>query len=232
MPPLRVCLVLIALAASTESAAGVVNGKLELPATPERPAATVKGFLDRVENPLTPVRSVNVGPLLIVVLEGEAKDSSAQVTWELAGESFARPVLAAPVGSEIVIKNTSRTSRALVAVEDPTLIQGGPINPTGTRSLRVASPKVYTIGDKDAPHLHGKLVVVPSPYIAYVEVTGTTGKFQLDVPEGTYKLRIFYKDAWIERPDETVTVPPKKGKNEVNVSVKLASYPGAAAPKK
>ena len=78
--------------------------------------------------------------------------------------------------------------------------------------------------------------MVPTPYIAYVEVAGTTGKFQIDVPEGTYKLRIFYKDNWIDRPDETVTVPAKKGKNEVNVSVKIPGYPSppasAPAPKK
>jgi len=230
MLPLRVVLVLTALVA--ESAAGVVNGKLELPAAPERPPLKVKGFLDRVENPFAAVKAVNVGPLLVVVLEGEAKESSAQISWDLAGESFTRPVLAAPVGSEVVIKNTSKSSRTLVATEDVKLIPGGPINPTGTRSLRVTAPKVYSVGDKDAPHLHGKLVVVPTPYIAYVDVTGNTGTFKLDVPEGTYKLRVFYKDAWLER-EETVTVPPKKGRNDINVVMKVPSYPGAApAPKK
>lgn len=226
-------MVLVALTA--ESSAGVVHGKIELPAAPERPAVIARGFLDRVENPLTPVKQVNVGPQLIVVLEGEAKDTPGQVTWELAGESFSRPVIAVPVGAEVIIKNTSKLARTLVATEDPKLIPAGPLNPTGTKSFRAATPRVYTIGDQGAPHLRGKLVVVPTPHIAYVEVAGTTGKFDVEVPEGTYKLRIFYRDNWIERPEDTVTMPPPKGrgKAEINVSVKIpAGYPVAGAPKK
>jgi hypothetical protein len=104
------------------------------------------------------------------------------------------------------------------------------------RSFRAATPGIYSVGDKDAPHLHGKLVVVATPYFAYVEVSGTTGKFEIEAPEGSYKLRVFYKDGWIVRPDDTVTVPARgKGKSEVNVSVKIPpGYPltPAATPEK
>jgi hypothetical protein len=231
----RVCLVslmsIVALVA--ESSAGVVNGKLELPAAPERAPVSARGFLERVENPVTPVKQVNVAPQLVVVLEGEMKPEAAgQVTWELAGESFTRPVLAVPSGAEVIIKNTSKTARTLVAAEDAQLIQGGPINPTAIRSFRATTPGIYTIGDKDAPHLRGKLVVVATPYLAYVEVSGTTGKFEIEAAEGSYKLRVFYKDGWIVRPEDTVTVPAKaKGKGEVNVSIKIPpGYPTSATP--
>ena len=220
-----------------ESVANPVIGKLELPGVlPRHPPLAGKGFLDRLENPKKPVQGVNVGPYLLVVLEGDGKAIEAppgQIPWDLVGESFARPVIGAPVGGEILIKNTSKTARTLFAVEDPKLIPTGPINPTGPKSFRVTEPRIYTIGDKDAPHLKGKVVVVATPYVATVEVTsttsGNTGRFEFpDVPEGSYKLRIFYKDGWIDRPDDTVTVGAK-GKTEISVKVP-AGYP--LAPKK
>jgi hypothetical protein len=109
-----------------------------------------------------------------------------------------------------VIKNTSHTARTLVAVEDPKLIETGLINPKiGERTFTVGKAQVYTITDKSAPHLIGRVVVVSTPYVAHVEVTGTTGTFNFaDVAEGTYKLRIFYRDAWLEQ-TETVTVGAK-----------------------
>jgi hypothetical protein len=202
--------VLLALAPPAEAAP--VNGKLELPEPPERPAPTVRGFTERVENSKKNIQKVNIGPQLLVVLESDnAKiDSPGQVKWELVGDSFSRPVIGAPVGAQVVIKNLSHTARTLSAVEDPKLIETGLINPKiGERTFTVSQQKVYTITDKDAPHLVGRVVVVATPYIAHVEVTGTTGTFTFnDVPEGTYKLRVFYKDRWLDQAD-TVTVLPK-----------------------
>jgi len=223
---LRVCVVLTALAG--ESLAGNVVGRLELATPPERPAATPRGFLDRVENPLTPVRPVNVGPHLIVVLEGEARPQApGQVPWELGGDSFNKPVLVVPVGAEVLISNTSAIPRTLAALEDPKLIPQGAINPQSPRSFRATEPKAYTIVDKDAPHLRGKLLVVATPYFAYPEMSGTkleTGTFQInDVAEGTYKVRVFYRDGWIDRPDDTVTVAAKRS---AEVTMKIpAGFP-------
>lgn len=205
------------------ASANTVTGKLELPAAPDRPPVTQKGFLDRVENPLAPVRGMNVTQHMIVVLEedGAKVESPAQVSWDLAGESFARPVVGAPIGAEIVIKNVSKTARNLVAAEDPKLIPAGPINPTGPKSFRPTEAKIYNIGDKDAPHLHGTLVVVNTKHVAVVDAAG---KFDFgDVPEGAYKLRVFYRANWLEMPDTAVTVGAK-GKTEVSVKVP-AGYP-------
>jgi len=203
--------------------ANTVVGRLDLPPAPERPPVATKGFLDRVDNPLAPVKGVNVAANMIVVLESaEGKvETPAQVNWDLAGESFSRPVVGAAVGAEVVIKNTSKTARNLVAAEDPKLIPAGPINPTGPKSFRPTEPKIYNIGDKDAPHLKGVLVVVGTKHIATVD---GAGRFDFgDVPEGSYKLRVFYKSGWIDKPDETVHVGAK-GKTEVSVKVP-AGYP-------
>jgi hypothetical protein len=219
---LRAGIVLVLLPSAVS--AGTLVGKLELPAAPERAAAGTKGFLDRVENPLAPVQAQNVPRQMVIVLEGDEKAATlGQVSWNLLGNSFSRPVIAAPAGAEIVITNVSKTSHTLVAKEDPKLVPPGPINPTGPKSFRATDPgKVYTISDPDAPYLTGKLVVVNTPFIAYPD---DTGKFEVnDIPAGTYKLKIWYRDGWLERPDDSVTVG-QKGKSEFNPKVASLAAP-------
>jgi hypothetical protein len=219
----------VSWALAGDGLAGSATGRLALPPAPERPEPVAKGFVDRVENPLAPVRPVALTPYLIVVLEGEARPQSpGQVSWDLVGESFARPLIAAPVGAEVVIRNVSRTSRMLAAAEDPKLLPKEVINPTGPKSFRVKEPKIYTIGDADAPHLEGTLVVVNTPYIATVE---PSGKFEFSgVAEGSYKVRVFYKDRWLALPDETVNVP-SKGRAEITVKVPAAAFAPPAGKK-
>ena len=203
--------------------AGTVFGRLELPPPPERAPVVARGFVDRIENPLADIRKPSLGPYLVVSLENDARSDAAppQVSWDLVGESFARPVIAVPVGAEVVIKNQTKIARTITAAEDAKLIVG-PLNPTGTKSFRATQPAIYTLGDRDAPHLRGKVVVVATPFIATADVNNP-GKFDFpDVPEGTYKLRIFYKDNWIDRPDETITVGTKK--QEITAKVP-AGYP-------
>lgn len=205
--------------------AGTLYGKIELPATPERPPPVTKGFLDRVENPLAPVRGVDVTRQMVIVVEGEEKPvSPPQINWDLAGESFSRPVIAVPAGAEVVIKDTSKTARTLVAKEDPKLIPQGPINPTGTKSFRLNDVgKVFTVGDKDAPHLVGKIVVVNTQFIAYPD---ESGRYEIgDIPAGSYKLKIWYRDGWIARDDDNVTVTAK-GKTDFNPKLPAGAFGG------
>jgi hypothetical protein len=217
-------LTLTLLFATTAEANGTVTGKLELPAAPERPPLERKGFLERLENPLAPVKPVAATQRMVVVLLGDEKPvSPPQVVIELLGESFSRRVVAAPAGAEVVIKNLSKTARTLEAAEDPKLIPQGPINPTGPKSFRVNDvDKIYTIGDKDAPHLKTKVVVVNTQFIGYPD---DSGKFEISgVPAGNYKLKIWYGDGWLERPDDTVEVKDK-GKTEFNPKVTTLGAP-------
>ena len=217
-PPRRFALLIALLVVLTGRAiAGPVSGKLVLPLPPKPPAVVAKGFLDRSENAKKPVQSPAVGPQLLVVLTGDAKPSPlTQVAWDLVGESFNRPVIGVPLGAEVMITNKSKTPRTLTAAEDPKLVPVGPINANVPKTFRVTELRSYTIGDHDAPHLKGKLVVVATPLIAYVEVTNNVGRFEFaDVPDGSYKLRIFYRDNWIDRPEQTVTV---KGKAKVELN--------------
>lgn len=210
---IRVCVVVGSFLALGVAHAGPVTGKLEIPGDPpERPPSSPRGFLKRTVNPFANAKRVVYGPEMVVALEGgAAPDAPGQRVWELVGESFATPVFVVPVGSEVLIKNVSKTARRLTATEDAALVPSDPINPTGTKSFRVTEPKVYTLTDKDAPHLHGTLVVVATGHVANVD---EAGRFTIpDVPEGAYKLRVFYKDAWL---DTTTDVTVGKGKTEVN----------------
>jgi polysaccharide lyase family 4-like protein len=221
---LRALLVLLLLEGAGR--AGTLVGKLELPAAPERPAAATKGFLERVENPLAPVQPLNVPRQIVIVVEGDEKPATPpQVTWDLVGNSFARPVIAAPAGAEVVIKNLSKTAHTLVAKEDPKLVPPGPINPTGPKSFRATDPgKVYTLSDPDAPYLVGKLIVVNTQFIAYPD---DSGKFEItDIPPGAYKVKIWYRDGWLERPEDSVEVNAK-GKTELNPKITALAPPAA-----
>lgn len=216
---------------------GTVVGRLELPPAPERAPVIARGFVDRVENPLADIKKPNLAPYLVVTLENDQKSAAApaQVNWDLVGESFARPVIAVPVGAEVVIKNQTKIARSIIAAEDPKLI-AGPLNPTGTKSFRATQPAIYTIGDRDAPHLRGKIVVVPTLHVATVD---DSGRFEMtDVPDGSYKLKVFYYDpageAHGKRSDwalvTDVTVGARGRINRTELNVKLPSLTGASAP--
>src|SRR5262245_13457530 len=223
----RACLVSLVLVVPLTARAGTVVGKLDLPGSLERPALAIKGFLDRVENPLAPVKAFSPAREMTVVLENNDKPvSPAQVVIELLGESFSRRVVAAPVGAEVVIKNVSKSARTLVAAEDPKLIPQGPINPTGPKSFRVTDAgKIYSIGDKDAPHLRLKIVVVNTQFVGYPD---DAGKFEIDgVPPGSYKLRIWLQDKWLAGEDQNVSVAAK-GKTDVNHKLAAAVFAPAA----
>ena len=214
-------------------------GRIELPPAPERAPVVARGFVDRVENPLADIKKPNIAPYFVVVLEGDQRSdvAPAEVNWDLVGESFARPVIAVPVGAEVVIKNLTKIPRTIGAAEDARLITG-PLNPTGSKSFRATQPAVYTIGDKDAPHLKGKIVVVATTHVASLD---DGGRFEMaDVPEGSYKLRIFYYDPAAEAhgrksdwlPVTTDVVVARNAKsNRTEVTAKVPAL-GAAPGKK
>jgi hypothetical protein len=212
------------------ASAGTLVGKVELPSLPRLEAT--HGFLDRVENPLAPLKPFSAAPQLVLELVGDEKPAAPpQIVWHLLGESFDRPVLAAPAGSEVVIRDESKTARTLIATElgktvDTKLIPPGPVNPGGTKPFRSGDAgKVYAIGDADAPHLKATLIVVNTLYVGYPD---EAGNYEIaDVPPGSYKLRIWFAGKLVERPDDNVNVGAR-GKTAFNPKLPA----GALAPAK
>lgn len=221
---MRMAIVLVGAALGASANAGTLVGKIDIPATlphrpsPGTPGGAPKGFIERTENPVTPVRPINVTQKMIVVVEGgDTPVAPPRVNWYLVGESFSHPVTAAAAGADVVITNQSKTARTLVAKEDPALIDVGPINPSGNKTLHPKEVgKVYTVVDKDAPHLTGKLVVVNTAFIAYPD---ESGHFEIEnMPAGSYKLKLWYGDDWVKRPDDAVEITAK-GKADVNPKI-------------
>lgn len=201
--------------------AGDVSGKLELPAAPRLPEPAYKGFLDRAENASLPPRAFDPSPYLVVVLvpATPAQGSGGSATWDLAGDSFARPLLPVRAGTEVTIRNKSQRAVGVTA-SDPKLIAGGPINPNQTRPFTVTAPGLVVVtGDTDLPHLRGRLVVLDTPFFATPD---REGRFTIkDVAPGEYQVRVWYLDGWLDRPDDAFSMPAK---GDGAVSPKLTAY--------
>jgi hypothetical protein len=214
---------------ATPAAAGVVGGKIDLPpGGAGAPPARTRGFLDRIDNPHLPARPFDPMPHLVVVLVGgDPPAAQPQVTWELAGESFTRGVLPVLPGTAVLIKNVGKGSPVLRAAEAPDLIQPGPINPRAGKELKVGDGPLYTISDPDAPHLVGRIVVVPGGRFG---IPDASGRFEIaDVPPGTYTVRVWYMGGWIERSDEQITVAA--GRRDVNPKIP-PGFPAGPAKQK
>jgi hypothetical protein len=215
----RAACVLVIAAGS--ALAGDASGKLELPAPPALPEPAYPGFLARAENVTLAPKPFDPTPFLVVVLEPAtaAAAAPASAAWDLGGDSFTRPLLTVRTGAEVTIRNKSKRAIS-VTTDDEKLIPAGPINPGGTRPFTVKTPGLVIVsGDADLPHLRGRLLVVDSPYFATPD---KDGKFTIkDVPAGEYKVRIWYLDGWLDRTDDTLTMPAK---GDGAVSPKLTAY--------
>jgi hypothetical protein len=201
--------------------AGTVTGRLELPPAERRDASATRGYLDPTDNAILPVQMFQPTALMLVVLETSAPVEIAappQASYDLKGESFVRPVLAVVKGQEVVIRNSGLTARSLVAKEDPNLIPKGTLNVTGTKSFRVAEAgKIFTIVDPSVPHLVGRIVSVATPYHAILD---REGRFTFDdVPAGTYKARVFFRDRWLTAETEVTVAKGPRARSEIRIPI-------------
>ena len=210
----RSLVTLALLAVAVPADAGPVEGKLVLPpAGVPRPAARSRGFLEPVENPHLPVKAHDPFPSMAIVLEGGAPVPPAvpatQVTWDLLGDSFARPLVAVRIGSELRIRNLGHGTPILTAVGQPDLIARKPLNPTGEITFNVGTePRLLEVADETEPHLRGRVLVTAASQVALPD---TGGKFTFaDVPPGAWTLRVFYGSGWIDRADDKLTVEPRR----------------------
>ncbi|MEZ4404195.1 MAG: hypothetical protein R3B06_29505 [Kofleriaceae bacterium] len=216
-------------AAASVASGGTVAGKLDLPADLGAPPNLGRAFIPRLDNPLIPVRPLDPRPAMVVVLEPASGELPAgkptTVTWDLRGESFARPVVAALVGDTIEIRNQGRGAPVLIADGAPQLLPKKPLNPTDRVAFTPTTAGLVDVVDTSTPHLRGRAVVLARGRYAYPDAGG---KFEfLDVPAGQWKLRVYYAPrslggaatpaGWITGVDEAITV----GSRRADVTVKL-----------
>lgn len=199
----------------SEASADDVRGKIvfkpdKLGSSPVRS----KGFIKRIENPLRPVRKFNPRPYMIVVLDGgtvadEAKKPPAALQkYRLKGESFATHLFPVIVGSRVELVNESPRQAKLFTPEDPDLVDAT-LNPRGSAEFKVkAANQVTVIRSQDSDHLAGRVVAFAHRYFSTVD---RRGKFEIkDVPEGNWKVKVWYRDGYIDGFEQSIEVRKRK----------------------
>ena len=87
-----------------------------------------------------------------------------------------------------------------------------------------AGSKVLTLKSKEQSHLSASILVLTTPYFA---IPDGSGKYAIpNVAAGEYKVRVYYKDGWVEGFEEKVVV---KDKDTPSKNVDLKSLDTEAA---
>jgi plastocyanin len=221
MVPRGLTIVVMATWASAASAA-TVRGSVMLP--PE-PRSADRDAHWRVENGVLPVGPRVPDPRLdvIVVLEGaaNAKAQLPNATVTLHGLRLDPRVVAVPVGGSVEFKNDDRVPHTLYVERATTLMPPAPTPAGQTRAQKFFAAGEYRVRDEEYPHVDGMVVVVQSPYVARLD---EKGNFKLDVPEGKYTLKVFWRDHWAATQALEVT-----GRT-TEVTLQLPATTAAAAP--
>jgi hypothetical protein len=195
-----------------------VTGTIALadPAKRGEPPIKSVGFVRRARNALKAPRPFDPTPYLVVVLEGgnpapeDTEPPQQMPRYAIIGESFEAPVLPIVAGSAVEIKNNGKGSLRLYSPDMSDLVPSDPVSPKGerkTKKLEKAGTS-FEIRDRESAHLTGRIAVFPHRYFSRVK---PDGKFEIKgVPPGTWKVRVWYVDGWVEMPAETVEVVAKK----------------------
>lgn len=218
-------LAVIALVASASAAsAATVRGSVVLPPEPRAPDHDAHW---RVENGVLPLGPRVPDPRLdvIVVLEGapNAKATLPNATVSLHGLRLDPRVSVVPVGGSVEFKNDDRVPHTLFIEKATTLMPATPTPSGQTRAQKFFAAGEYRVRDEEYPHIDGTVLVVQTPYATRLD---DKGNFKIDVPEGKYTLKIFYRDKWVVSQPLDVDARNK----EVAVQVPAQAPPAGAKP--
>jgi hypothetical protein len=216
---------MVVLVAGGASAA-TVRGQVSLP--PEARTADREGHW-RVENGVLPVgpRTPDPRSEVIIVLEGgpakakSADDKPSTMTVELHGLRMDPKVMVAPTGTTITFKNADRVPHTLYLDNAQTLMPPEPTPSGMSRSVRLLAPAEYQVRDQEYPHIDGTVVVTDSTHAAQVD---DKGSFKLEVPEGRYTLKAWFRGVW------AVTMPVEVGPRVTDLKVDVPAQTRGKAP--
>jgi hypothetical protein len=200
---------------------GVVEGDIALPpAGVQEPAATHIGYIPRIKNPITELRPFDPRPECFVFLDGgpagdDAMRPQTGAQLKVGVAAFTPPLLPVVVGTEVSLKNVSRATHPLYSPDAAGVLDSeAPIGAGGDRKAMVKEPfKAIRLISRDAPHLEGRLVGVPTKYFARLD---RAGAFKIDdVPPGRWTVKIWYRDGWL--PTTQVVEVVAKGTPRVKI---------------
>jgi plastocyanin len=202
------------------ASAATVRGTITLPQDTADPRETQW----RVENGVLPVgpRQPDPHSEVIVMLVGgrvpTRKEEPQPAQVELHGLRLDPRVLPVLVGTTVEFKNNDRVPHSLYVDRATTVMAPQPTPAAQSRKQKFDVAGEYRIRDEDYPHIQGAVVAVSSPYFTRVD---DKGAFRLEVPEGKYTLKVFYRTNWVvsqpldvgpHAADVTVPIPASAGK--------------------
>lgn len=208
---------LLVLACAATASATTVRGNVILPIEPRVPEHDAHW---RVENGVLPLGPRQPDPHadLVVVLDGPStgKEKLGNATVTLHGLRLDPRVVVVPIGGAVEFKNEDRVPHTLYVERATSMMSPTPTPAGQSRTQKFYAVGEYKIRDEEYPHIEGAVLAVQSPFVARVD---DKGNFKLDVPEGKYTLKVFYRDKWV------VTQPLEVGTKttEVNVQVPAAT---------
>ncbi len=184
---------LLALLTGTAHAA-TVRGTVTVP--PEaRPADAPSGHW-RVENGVLPVapRASETREVVLVFDGAHIKEAEPpSPTVELHGLRLDPALIVVPPGATVQFKNSDRVPHTLIAENAPATMAAQPTPAGQTRAQKFGAPGEYKIRDEEWPHVAGTVIVTSSITIQ----PDDRGNFKVEVPEGKYTLRVFYRGQWV-----------------------------------
>lgn len=219
-----------ALVCTGAAHAGELRGEIKLDTKNlGAPPARNQGFLERIENPLRAIAPFNPYPYLIVVLDGQVDDEARRapggtVRYRLLGESFELPILPVVAQTRVEVENRGPKPVVLLTPDDPELLDSVTVNSRSYHEFKVTkAEEPITIRSQDSVHLIGHVVAFPHRYFATVD---SRGRFQIDnVPDGTWKVKLWYRGGWLEGVEQSVEV---KRRGDVTLTVAAAKLKGKA----
>jgi hypothetical protein len=116
------------------------------------------------------------------------------VTLSLHGLRLDPRVAAIPVGGSVEFKNDDRVPHTLFVDKATTLMPPAPTPAGQSRTQKFYAVGEYRIRDEEYPHVEATVLVVQSPYVTRLDEKGA---FKLDVPEGKYTIKVFWRDKWV-----------------------------------
>lgn len=108
-----------------------------------------------------------------------------EVTLTQRNKTFLPPVLAAPVGSTVQFPNRDSIFHNVFSLSGPEPFDLGLYRAGESRARTFAHPGTYRVFCNIHPQMTALVVVVPTPYVV---LTGTDGRYTLDLPPGRYRL--------------------------------------------
>jgi hypothetical protein len=219
----RPLLVAVALALPALASAGTLRGTIFFPqeSKPPEPRPLANWRVENGTLPILPAAAESRTDAVVVAEPARpAEPPAGRVAVECRGLKIEPRVVVAPVGSTFDFKNDDRLPRTLYLKDGENFMAREATAPGQTRSVKFTVAGEFEVRDADYPHATATLLVVPTAWFGRAD---DKGSFKLDLPDGAYTLKVYFRGVWAA--SQSVEVGDKKA-NEVLVRLKLPEDTG------